>query len=87
MGSLIIAFSSPGKKPLSVATVEDPELLRMVARSAIRQAEESATRIAESDPVLALLQTAELQRLRMAFEVLVPGLSEPTPDDYTQDVM
>jgi hypothetical protein len=87
MGSLIIAFSSPGKKPLSVATVEDPTLLRLAARLAIRQARERAVNIAESDPVLALLQTAEVQRLRTALEVLVPGLADPTPDDYTLDVM
>jgi len=40
MGSLIIAFSSPGRKPVSVATVEDPELLYAAARFAIREAEE-----------------------------------------------
>ena len=74
MGSLIIAFTSPGKKPLSVATVEDPELLRSAARLAIRQAEDRAS--AESDPVMALLQAAEVGRLRTALEVLVPGLVE-----------
>jgi hypothetical protein len=80
MGSLIIAFCSPGKKPLSVATIEDPELLRIAARLAIRQAHERAANVAGSDPVMALLQGAEVMRLRTALEVLVPGLNDPTPD-------
>jgi len=80
VGSLIIAFSSPGKKPLSIATIEDPELLRIAARLAIRQAEERAAEVAGSDPVMAMLQTAEVVRLRTALEVLVPDLDEPTSD-------
>jgi hypothetical protein len=86
MGSLIIAFSSPGKKPFSVATVEDPELLLTTARLAIRQAEERAASLAESDPVLALLQAAEVDRLRTALEVLVPGLAETAPELNNQTV-
>lgn len=86
MGSLIIAFSSPGKKPFSVATVEDPELLLTTARLAIRQAEERAASFAESDPVLALLQAAEVHRLRTALEVLVPGLAETAPELNNQTV-
>lgn len=86
MGSLIIAFSSPGKKPFSVATVEDPELLLTTARLAIRQAEERAASLAESDPVLALLQAAEVHRLRTALEVLVPGLAETAPELNNQTV-
>jgi hypothetical protein len=76
MGALIIAFSSPGKKPLSVATIEDPTLLRMGARLAIRQAENRAAASAESDPVMALLQAAEVCRLRTALELLAPGFEE-----------
>jgi hypothetical protein len=89
MGSLIIAFSSPGKKPFSVATVEDPELLLITARFAIRQAEEHAASFAESDPVMALLQVAEVNRLRAALEVLVPGLAETAAEftDKTVSVM
>ena len=86
MGSLIIAFSSPGKKPFSVATIEDPVLLLATARLAIRQAEERAESFAESDPVLALLQAAEVNRLRTALEVLVPGLVEIAPELSNQTV-
>lgn len=89
MGTLIIAFSSPGKSPLSVATIDDPELLRTAARVAIQQAQERLANIAESDPVMAVLQEAEVVRLRTALEVLVPELNEPTPDcsEVTSDLM
>ena len=79
MGTLIIAFISPGRNPLSVATIEDAELLNAAARLAIRQAEERAVCIAESDPVMALLQAAEVRRLRTALEVLVPGFATYSP--------
>jgi hypothetical protein len=36
MYSLLIAFSSAGKKPFSAATVKDPELLLTTARPASR---------------------------------------------------
>jgi hypothetical protein len=84
MGSLIIAFSSPGRRPVSIAIVEDPELLCAAARSAIREAEERRVTTADSDPVLGLLQAAEVARLRIALRLLVPGLNE---DNDTNAVM
>jgi hypothetical protein len=89
MGSLIIAFSSPGKKPLSVATVDDPKLLHRAAQLAIRQAEQRLAQIAESDPMMALLQSAEVRRLRTVLEILAPGSMEPmlNRSDVTLSVM
>ena len=37
MGTLVICYAEPGGKPLSVATIEDPDLLLRAARLAIRQ--------------------------------------------------
>jgi hypothetical protein len=71
MVSLIIAFHSSGKKPLSVATVENRELLRRAAQLAIEQAGERATSFAALDPLVKLLQAAEVQRLRTALNVWV----------------
>jgi hypothetical protein len=76
MGSLIIAFQAPGRKPVSVAIVDDPELLNMVAQFAIQQAEQRVTAAAKSDPVMARLQAAEVQRLRTALGILVPGITD-----------
>jgi hypothetical protein len=46
---------------------------------AIQQAETHAC--AESDPIMPLLQSAEVKRLRTALKVLVPYLAESLPDD------
>ena len=74
MGSLIIVFQEPGKRPLSVATISDPTLLREAARIAIQEAKRRVA--AAENPVIARLQEAEVQRLRTALEILVPGLAD-----------
>lgn len=75
MGTLVICYAEPGGKPLSVATVEDPDLLLRAARLAIRQAEQRAALAAKSSPLMGRLQAAELARVRAALELLVPGLA------------
>lgn len=82
MGSLTITYQAPGQRPLSVATVEDEALLLEVARLALHQAEQRATAIALDDPVMGMLQTAEVRRLRATLSILVPGFAETgkTPD-------
>jgi len=77
MGSLTITYQAPGQRPLSVATVEDDRLLRQVARLAIQQAEQRAAAVAAEDPVMGMLQAAEVRRLRAALSILVPGLAVP----------
>jgi gentisate 1,2-dioxygenase len=71
MGSLIIAYAEPGKRPLSVATISDRELLQHAARVALDEAER---RVSTADnSVVAQLQAAEVRRLRTALQILVPG--------------
>ena len=77
MGSLTITYQAPGQRPLSVAIVEDEGLLRQAAQIAIEQAEQHAVTVAAEDPVMGLLQAAEVRRLRAALSILVPGLSMP----------
>src|ERR1039457_2960070 len=76
MGSLTITYQQKGKKPLSVAIIHDPDLLRMAAQMAISEAQHQLEET--DDPVLARLQSVEVARLRSMLEVLIPGLSEPT---------
>ena len=76
MGSLTITYQQKGKKPLSVAIIHDPDLLRMAAQMAISEAQQQLEET--DDPVLARLQSVEVARLRSMLEVLIPGLSEPT---------
>ena len=73
MGRVMIVFNSPGQKPMSIATIEDAELLRWAAKLAIQEAEERAASASQLDPVMALLQAAEVVRLRTALDVLVPS--------------
>jgi hypothetical protein len=75
MGCLTITYQAPGQRPLSVATIEDAELLKQAARIAIEQAELRAAAIAAEDPVMGMLQAAEVHRLRSALEIIVPGFS------------
>ena len=75
MGSLTITYQAPGQRPLSVATVEDEGLLRQAARLALEQAEQRATAVASEDPIMGMLQAAEVRRLRAALSILVPGFA------------
>jgi hypothetical protein len=72
IGSLTITYQAPGQRPLSVATVDDDGLLRQVAQLAIEQAEQRAAVVAAEDPVMGMLQAAEVRRLRAALAILVP---------------
>jgi hypothetical protein len=74
MGSLTITYQAPGQRPLSIATVEDATLLKQAAQLALEQAEQHAAVAAADDPIMGMLQAAELRRLREALSILVPGL-------------
>ena len=80
MGSLTITYQAPGQRPLSVATVEDEGLLRQAAQLALKQAEQRAAAVAAEDPIMGMLQTAEVQRLRAALSILIPGFGGDTSD-------
>jgi hypothetical protein len=74
---------------MSVATIENAQLLRRAAQLAIQETKERAVSASQLDPVMAVLQAAEVVRLRTALEALVPGFERPTPDhgDATLNVM
>jgi hypothetical protein len=78
MGSLTITYQSPGQRPMLVATIEDDDLLRKAAQLALFQAERRAAASAVADPVMGMLQAAEVRRLRAALSILVPGSDLPT---------
>ncbi len=78
MGSLTITYQAPGQRPLSVATVEDEGLLRQAAQLALEQAERHAAAVASEDPIMGMLQAAEVRRLRAALSILIPGFAVPS---------
>jgi hypothetical protein len=80
MGSLTITYHAPGQRPLSVATVDDQALLRQVAHLALQQAEQRAAAVAAEDPIMGLLQAAEVHRLRATLSIIIPGFAGDTSD-------
>lgn len=84
MGTLTITYQAPGQRPLSVATVEDAGLLRQAAKLALEQAEQHAAAVASEDPVMGMLQAAEVRRLRAALSILIPGFTAIGDSDRTQ---
>lgn len=68
MPQLQITYTSRTGRPISVAAVDDPKLLRAAASTALREARQ---RIASThDPVVAKLHCAELVRLTTVLAAL-----------------
>ena len=70
IGRLLITYTSANGKSLSIATIDDPQLLLQAARIAFRQAKQQPR---EPDSVLAELRAAEIERLRTALSIVAPG--------------
>jgi hypothetical protein len=72
---IVLAFQEPGKRPVSIASVNDCDcdLLDLVAQMALKEAVDRVADLAESNPIMAKLQAAELERLRTALALLLPG--------------
>ncbi|MGD0775784.1 MAG: hypothetical protein ABSC05_23460 [Candidatus Solibacter sp.] len=65
-------------RPVSLARITDGEMLRQVARAAIREARLDAIRAKAADPMLGLIQDDEVSRLQRYFGALIPGFSAST---------
>ena len=65
MAQLQITYTDRGGKPISVAAVNDPGLVRVAASTALREVK--ARLDATTDPVTAKLHFAELARLVTVF--------------------
>ncbi|HWR49611.1 MAG TPA: hypothetical protein VN428_00790 [Bryobacteraceae bacterium] len=62
--------------PVTLAEVQDRQLLLTAAMEAIRAAEAKAHEWGAEDRVLGVLQAEEAARLRRALELVVPGLRD-----------
>ena len=76
---LYITLEPANGKPVTLARVQDSDLLLGVAAVALDEAEALADRMAEQDPVLGTLQRQEAGRLRNALELVIPGLRLQAP--------
>lgn len=75
MLSLAIVYRTPNGRPLSVATIENSEILGRVANEAIDEAYAKAAELSLRDPVLGQIQRREADKLKQILLSLVPDRS------------
>jgi hypothetical protein len=73
IGLYIILEPARGK-PVTLARVNDRELLTEVAVAALDEAERAVHQMASEDPVMGELQRQEATRLRTALELVLPAI-------------
>jgi len=66
-------------KPITLARVEDRDLLVNAALSALQQAERLAVEMGSQDTTLGELQRQEASRLRQALELILPEIRAAQP--------
>jgi hypothetical protein len=77
--ALAIIYAPEGHRPLSVAKIQDTQLLGLVAKRAISEAEAAAVRLDGDDPVLGAIQQQEVERLRRVLSPFVSNTSVSAP--------
>ncbi len=77
--TVAILYAPDGRRPLSLVRVNDRELLGVVAERAILEAEASARRLQDDDPVLGALQLQEVTKLRHVLLPLLPKSASHAP--------
>lgn len=82
--TLAILYTPAGRRPLSIASTNDRELLELVAARAILDAEATATELTKGDPTLGALQYEEADKLR---RVLARFLAKRINSSATTAVM
>jgi len=60
---------------LSVAKIQDPQLLGLVAERALLEAQAAALRLGGDDPVLGAMQQQEIEKLRRVLSLFVSKTS------------
>jgi hypothetical protein len=76
-----ILYAPDGRKPLSIARVYDRDLLSAAAKTALREAETTASELMEENPTLGALQLEEANKLRRVLSLLVPSCSGSLRDE------
>jgi hypothetical protein len=74
--SLILVYESDSTNqgPIPITNTADPRLIRAVAERAISDATSRVNKLSFIDEVLGELEVAELERLTMTLNTLIPGL-------------
>ena len=76
--TVAILYAREGRRPLSIASITDRQLLEVVARRAISEADATATELAKDDPALGALQSEEANKLRRVLSGLLTKRSNST---------
>jgi hypothetical protein len=76
---LYITLEPERGKPVTLARVEDRDLLVNAALSALQQAEHLAVEMGSQDKTLGELQRQEASRLRQALELVLPEIRAAEP--------
>lgn len=71
---LYITLEPERGKPITLARINDRDLLLDAALSALQEAEAEATEMASQDKILGELQRQEASRLRQALELVLPEI-------------
>ncbi len=74
--TVAILYAREGRRPLSIASINDRQLLEIVARRAISEADATATEVAKGDPTLGALQYEEANKLRRILSGLLSKHSD-----------
>ena len=72
MVSLMIVYEPLQGRPLTLARVEDRDVLLKAARTALSEMDRRADALAGVDDVLSIVQRGEADRLRRIFAMLLP---------------
>lgn len=67
-----------GKAGMTLCRLDDPKTIRVCARTALKDAEERALESAVIDPVLGIIDKAELGKLRCLLQKLLKDLDRST---------
>lgn len=76
---LMLVYTPPGGRPLTVARLGDRQMLIAAAQAAVVEAELRAEELATADAVLGEVERAEASRLRHVLGVLLPEFRKQEP--------
>jgi hypothetical protein len=78
MLSVFLVYQGPAGVPVTVARVDESDVVRHVAALAVQVADQRAASIAQADPMWGEIEKVEALRLRMVVNTLL-GPPEPAP--------
>jgi hypothetical protein len=79
MLSVFLVYQGPAGVPVTVARLDETDIVRHVAELAVQAAVNRATSITQADPQWGEVEKVEALRLRLILNTLLPPEPAPTP--------